>query len=64
MSKFIGELGIKLDFGEEFGISVKRIFKKKFLGIREIFTICLRSMRAQTTRGLRYSKGSSICKLG
>ena len=42
MSKFLGELRIKLDSGEQFGISVKRIFKKKFLGIRENLAICLR----------------------
>ena len=61
---FLGELGIKLDSGEEFGIFAKRTFKEKLLGIREILEICLGNMRAQTPWGLRYSKGSSIWKLG
>ena len=63
MSKLLGELGIKLDSGEQFGIYVKRIFKKKLLGKREILEICLGSMRAQIPWGPQYSKVPAYANL-
>jgi len=47
MSNLIRELGVKVDSGERLGISCKEIFKKPFLGIREICQIFLGSVGTQ-----------------